>query len=528
MGLGIGLGVGLAIGSGVRTLPITSGLIGYYDFGEAANLRGATDGSGSAVANSGEIKWVRDLSPNGKHLILSTASGPTWIANSYNGLGCGRFNANALTTASNVGITNNECTMVFIGNISSLVGSNKIIMVATTSYSTAGSNWFGISGVTNFYKLEASGSPVDLISALPCNDSKLHCFSAALAGGSTPLRTIRSDGVAEYTDSTGTSYSITDNRVSVGGFNTIDYFIGDCCAALVYNRKLSQSELSQVELFLADQYGLNITGTTWQNSYNAIQRASLRSATLNANQLGTSADPLKYDFDAEDVDELGTYNASLTDLATVSQWNNKGSAAGTGNATQGTDANRPILQKNLSSDFDAVVFGGNFDYLTIGSSDADLAFISNANTHDIWVVGRKDLASRQVFFSSTDLNAEKGFVFDFDSSGKLHYSRTNGTNAIKSVTLSTATSVGDMFVARAYAFSSSTGVTEYNANLGASGTNTNAVGSGNATNTAVIGSLASTASGSFDGALFRILVFNVALDATSVAEIAAYLQARYV
>lgn len=502
MSIGLGINCGLRSGLVGLTNPVVSGLLAHWDFGLAGNLRGAADGSGAAVADTGEVKWARDQSPNANHLTVATANGPTWQANLFNGRGAIRFtSAQALGSIAALGNGASEFTMFLIGTGGSGAGLGNIVVAGVTSFTVPGSNWFGISDVSGVYKIEGSGSVIDYATSVSF-DTRLRVSSNAYSNSVSHL--IRFDG-ATIVDAPGAAYSLANGPCYIGGWNAPTNAISaDICAVLIYDRALTLAECEAVELYLANQYGVNITGMSWPASYSIIQQASVYAGTLNANQLGTSADPLKYHFDGENIDELGTNNASLTDGATQATWANLGVT--TGDATQATDANRPTLQKNVASSQDAVTFGGNADSVTIASSAAGLSFIHNTNDWDIFVVGRKDLASRQVVLSNTDLEAEKGFVLDFDSAGKAHFKINNAVPGnTAEITWPDAQAVGELFAVEVYGAAGSTAMRID----GLTGADTNGtLATGDATNTTVIGCLASTAVGSLDGALFLILIFN--------------------
>ncbi len=109
----------------------------------------------------------------------------------------------------------------------------------------------------------------------------------------------------------------------------------------------------------------------------------------------------------DDVDGLGTNNASLADGSHQALWKNLGSGA---DATRVAAQNyQPTLLKVANAGHDAIVFDQHNNFFDLPSSATSLGFIHQTGIFDIVLVFRPDFDGSVNLLASTNAGADKGF-----------------------------------------------------------------------------------------------------------------------
>ncbi len=139
--------------------------------------------------------------------------------------------------------------------------------------------------------------------------------------------------------------------------------------------------------------------------------------------------PVWYLF-GDDVDGLGTGNASLTDGQLLADWSNtRGSAGGT--ATQGNAGlYMPTILKAANASRDTVVFDQDKNYLALTGSASSLAFIHQTGVFDIVAVVRLDFCGAVYFLANTNTGTDKGFGIDTTATNTLNIFVATGSTAL--------------------------------------------------------------------------------------------------
>ncbi len=158
--------------------------------------------------------------------------------------------------------------------------------------------------------------------------------------------------------------------------------------------------------------------------------------------------PVWYLF-GDDVDGLGTGNASLTNGQLLTDWSNtRGSAGGT--ATQGNAAiYDPTLLKAANNGRDAVVFSQDRSHLVLTGSATSLNFIHQTGAFDIVMVFRLDYCGPKNVLTGSDTGTDKGLGLQTTATNAINPFLTSG--AATNVNFSTATQVftqGEWWVLR--------------------------------------------------------------------------------
>lgn len=232
-----------------------------------------------------------------------------------------------------------------------------------------------------------------------------------------------------------------------------------------------------------------------------------------------------YLFDASSADGVG--NRTIGNHSQVSTWDSQGSL---GDATQATAAAQPMLRKRWIGRCGAASFDGVSDFLTVASSQADLAFLHTTGVFDVVMVLRKSAATQGVIFGSANGATEKGFRVVLDNSAgndRVTFYLYNGATAIFTAGLAYSIALGAWtaveFVANGTHFGGSYTVQATAASLFANG-----LGVGDATNVARLGMNAAGIN-PYCGDLALLVVYPRVLDeATEKAAIVRpVLNARY-
>lgn len=502
-----------------------SGLLLYWDFGDAANLAVNNDGSGGPPADGGNIKYGFDLSGLGNHVKQHAAHpSPTWIANSLKGKGTALFpGTGVMDSLGNLTLPANEITIVGIAKRVGAGGSlSPLFTAGVDSYSVAGSNWFQLRCVEGGnWMFDGSGANLDATSAVAYDGIyRLATCIRTVAGTSN----IYINGVLSGT-STAAYTLATPKPAFLGGWNDVNTVNANVACVLVYNRALTAAEQLKLEVFLADRFGIYHPGATWPRTKSIFTQASILDNLLNVDQIGGATDTLKYLFDGNNIDGLGNGNATLTDHGLLATWKNQGTTGAAGDAAQSTDKLKPTVEKDIESNTnDGVAFGGNNDYLSIGGSAVGLSFIEDAGIFDIVIVGRRDIEDAAVLLSNMS-GLDKGFNLLFTAANKVELDILNGVSTILTLTGTQNFPLGGAFMLEA----KGSGTVGYvSADLAAFDSGAmGALATGDATNAAYIGRHVLNANQSYDGALFGIGIYTAQLSAGARALLKAGLQGRF-
>ncbi len=228
----------------------------------------------------------------------------------------------------------------------------------------------------------------------------------------------------------------------------------------------------------------------------------------------------------DDVDGLGTNNASLTDGQLLTDWSNaRGSAGGT--ATQGNAAiYRPTLLKAVQNGRAAVVFDQDVNYLALTGSASSLAFLHQTGVFDIVLVLRPDYCGDKYPLASTNTGAEKGFGLDFTATNTLNVFVSTGST-ILNFTGTQVFTQGEWWIARirgdgVHAFMSQDGGAEQQSSAFGSFT------TGNMARDAWLGANPAGTPLNMGAAVAFLAIWSTPLDSGQWSTLLADLQAYYV
>jgi hypothetical protein len=218
------------------------------------------------------------------------------------------------------------------------------------------------------------------------NESGSDIYGSSSAQHLPAIRTLVYDGTNQsvYREGTLVSSQALTGTIDNGDGNERDLFIGasgwtpggtynylngDVAEVLVYNRALTSDEQQQVELCLANKYGLYYSGATWISSYSSgvqseIVRNGWSKAQADAYVAFVAANP---DLPATGLSMWLKADTNVTSSGGyVSQWGDSGFLGN--NANQSNSGNQPTLVASAVNGKPAIQFDGSSSYLDVTES----------------------------------------------------------------------------------------------------------------------------------------------------------------
>ena len=240
-----------AFGTDVQDLPVTSGLLAWYDARDVARI---TFGSGTAVS-----QW-NDKSGSGNHASQGTAaSQPAWTENVLKSKPVVRFNDDRLNCGTVILTGTSARTTICVVQASpSAPGFNAILSLSEST--TAGEGYDVVTGASTgkLAVLVNSGNRIFNETA----ESTTNFFVVSILNPTTP-NTDNTYGalhqVALTVASTAARAISTGNTgVTRLGQNlansSTNALVGDLCELVFYNRELSAAEVIAVENYLRGKW----------------------------------------------------------------------------------------------------------------------------------------------------------------------------------------------------------------------------------------------------------------------------------
>lgn len=170
----------------------------------------------------------------------------------------------------------------------------------------------------------------------------------------------------------------TENGVDAGhigsNVDTSRYLTGNIAEIIIYNRALSSSEITQVEIYLANKYGIYHPNAGWIGAYTTLQQALIHAWKLNKDNsfTATAGNPFALILDAQ-----------ASALGAVSSWTDYSGRSN--NAVQATGTQQPVNTANAIGGKYGLLFDGADDLLNAGS-DASIDNIFAAGGTYIGVI----------------------------------------------------------------------------------------------------------------------------------------------
>lgn len=218
-----------------------SGLVGWYDASDRASLFADTSGGSAAGANTGVGRW-QDKSGQANHLTQGTANNrPTLIESVKNGLSILRFDASndSLAFGTVTGYT---------GAVSFFAVCYETSLRFLAIGGSSQNSFFGtayVSGGGILWRNQADTG----MTVIDANPNRFVLVAGVRTGTGTNQSRIRRDG--GVVDSTGTITGTIEaghvgQRTTAGG----QFSGGDLAELLIYNRAVTDAELSAIEIGL--------------------------------------------------------------------------------------------------------------------------------------------------------------------------------------------------------------------------------------------------------------------------------------
>ena len=237
--------------TGIASPLVISGCVGWYDSLDLTAMAANSDGTGSVTAGN-QVGYWKDKSATAAHVTQATgANRPTLTANSVNGRTALVFDGSNDNLARSSGYTAQNG---LAGLTRIMVGSSSANAISTTTFLAGPSAGFQLFG-SQIYTYVASGVNVRVNGSM-----SLRAYASVFNGSATSLNVYFNNvlqsiaaaaGVIPATSgASGTVLHIGSN----GGSN--NFHNGPIAEYLVYNRALSDPELTAVYKYLKNKWGL--------------------------------------------------------------------------------------------------------------------------------------------------------------------------------------------------------------------------------------------------------------------------------
>ncbi len=261
-------GLALTLGGAARALPISTGLVGWYDANDIdANPLTANPASGTPVTT-----WVNKANPGTNNgTAYGTAPAPTVQANAMNGRSVLRFGGN---------------DYYGMGNVRTADGPYSYFGV-TASTSSGGQTWQRIVSTWDGVGLDWNG--YNWAATRPCTNTS--------SGAAVPYPSPWSGFVSTMSAASGKK--IMGLRFGNDSQNNSEWLTGDMSEVLIYTRQLNAAEQIITQNYLMAKY----------NGTNATVGSPQPAVTNPTNNVYAGDDPARGNYDL-DVFGVGRVNAT--------------------------------------------------------------------------------------------------------------------------------------------------------------------------------------------------------------------------
>lgn len=311
----------------------------WYDFSNSAYL----------TLVSTAITQALDRSGNGNHTDVqaTTTKRPTWAAAQLNGLSTATFDGGdtlALPSALYT-LANGNNTVFTVSQTGS--GTNARII----TLSEAGSSRLYVGNASATAVEYQSSTSVGVGPNVTANPNIYNLFTGFRSG---TTQSISVDGGTAATNTGGLDESGVDAAFIGSRADTGLYLTGGIAEILIYNRALSVAEINQVELYLANKWGIYHPNAGWIGAYTPWQQMLIRAWGINKDDsfTNTTANPFAAIYDPSAA-ALG----STTSLADTGR--------GVNTATEAT--NPPVNTAVAIGTANGLLYNGTTTILNAGS-----------------------------------------------------------------------------------------------------------------------------------------------------------------
>jgi len=480
---------------------------------------GVTQSSGAVSA------WVDQT---GNFTVTQATSGnkPTYVASDINGKPALRFSGSQwLVNPSNIGAgVNSDLTLITVGSTTTPTAQQYTLWLGgTASSQNRGIGYYSNAEMFDTYNTWCGGAIAASANLFSTEVGELDSTRSNV--------TFYRNGVQTATGTLSGLQNVPAG-ISVGALAGQTFgWKGDIAETLVYDHKLSSTELQQVGVYLADKYGLYNPNATWPSTYSSAVQSEITRNQWNKSQadayvtfLGTTP--------AVPATGLVTWlkaDAGVTSSSgNVSAWADQSPAGN--NAVQATGGNQPTLVTSAINGKPALSFNGTSSYLTVTDNTslrlANVTILAVAIRNGGTDYGR--IVSKPYFNTSGQWNGPYvAYDLSRDPNGVPYMSCTVGGSNL-------GVNVGvPMNSGPAYLFSATyDGTTESVRQNGASPLTRSASGSidnGDATRKDLVigGSSVYWPYQDFPGKIAEVLIYNRALTDTERQQAEVYLADKY-
>ena len=229
-----------------------TGLVGWWDFSDASQLRQTTAGATAVTADGDVVGYAADKSGNGRNMTASAdARRPVYKPSILNGRGGVRFDGvdDVLSAATHTGTAPETQTWFGVfANISTAAGSRRFIARADNA--------------SLFVNNTVSPFRIDYWSFASTTYGGYAIGNAvySLTYTSTAQAIVRQNGATQITVGTPNASYRTATSLFLGANSTTgsNATACDCLEALIYHVALTDTQRRRVEQHLASKYGLTL------------------------------------------------------------------------------------------------------------------------------------------------------------------------------------------------------------------------------------------------------------------------------
>jgi hypothetical protein len=230
-----------------------SGLIGWWDFSDATQLRQTTAGATSVTADGDVVGYALDKSGNSRPMAANNdARRPVYKVNILNGRSAVRFDGvdDALGATTHSGTASETQTWFGVfANISTSAGSRRFIARADNASlfvdtSIVRADYWSRSTITYATPATAIGNAIYSLTYTSASECLVRQNGKLIITVGTPNASYR------------TSTSLFIGANSLAGANPTAC---DCLEVLIWHSALSATQRSSVEKYLAKKYGLTLS-----------------------------------------------------------------------------------------------------------------------------------------------------------------------------------------------------------------------------------------------------------------------------
>lgn len=511
----------LGLGIGTQKSAYVSSAANEFPSDISGNVLRLESDLGITTVGSDVDVWA-DQSGNGNDVSAPTASNrPAYGSNQLNGIDLISFGGNAATeyleSASPIFTGTGDYTLIAVYASSNTSTFQYIVAQGgDTIEKEPNDRGVGLSTITGgtFYGFIHDGSTRKVFSTVGSNsvdgNAKIYTRTFDRSANTSPY--INGSSLATE-DISSVNNSLTgDTNLTIGAYSDGDesngFFLGDLAAILVYDKVLSDTEREQVEVYLANKYGLAHPQADWVLALDGPDQA----AVLASGQT-------KDDYEAQNANAMVlrlesdsgiTLNGSDVDI-----WADQSFSSN--DASAPTASNRPAYGINQLNGIDVLSFDGSSEYLERNNN-----LVSGSSNRTVFVVSASnDDTSVRKMFSDGD-GPTNGREFTITPEYGV---RVQGGNKI----FSTAnTSTAAIFTAKLDGSNATDVVAWKNgAALSESSSTSQPLNTGG--NVFYIGAKSNgfTTVHYFDGDIAAILVYNVALSDTERGLVETYLSNKF-